>query len=241
MTFIPGIVGCQNGNISQPETVLLWDFEGTNGASPLNDTDLTGNITISIVDESEYSSSLPIFGSTSLVSNAATGNTSSINTNITSKLALLDKDFTIEGSFIPSKNHPTLSLEEVAFFSLRYGTLPGIQSIDVRVTINQIVLYVGNSEFVGLAGFSLNARNDWAVTRANGVFYFFVGGSLVASKSDSTPPSNLYTTSRVELRTQLSNNEQTLSLKHDSIRIILGEALYTSNYTPTGAQLGIYP
>lgn len=241
MTFIPGIVGCQNGNISQPETVLLWDFEGTNGASPLNDTDLTGNITISIVDNSEYSSSSPIYGSTSLVSNEPAGNRSSISTNTTSKLALLDKDFTIEGSFIPSKDHPTLGMQEETFFKLDYGTTPGVQSIKVGVTNSQIFLYIGSNQFLGVSSFSLNVKNDWAVTRANGVFYFFLDGSLVSSGTNASPPSNKYSQSNVVLYTQVANSSQTVSLKHDSIRIILGEALYTSNYTPTGAQLAIYP
>ena len=241
MTFIPGIVGCQNGNISQPETVLLWDFEGTNGASPLNDTDLTGNITISIVDNSEYSSSSPIYGSTSLVTNESAGNRSSISTNTTSKLASMDKNVTIECSFIPSKDHPTLALEEEYFFILDYGSSPGIQSIRVGVTNSQIFLYVGSNQFFGASSFSLDVKNDWAVTRSNGVFYFFLDGSLVSSGTNASPPSNKYSQSKVVLYTQVANNSQTVSLKHDSIRIIIGEALYTSNYTPTGAQLVVYP
>jgi hypothetical protein len=223
-----------------PETVFLWDMEGTDGVSPAGDTDLTGLHTLSVSGSPVYSTTSPIYGTSSVIADGTSNANIGTGTSSLLNLSGVDK-FTIEGSFLITSHSGVLALLRLTTNTIGFPALaPYIQLI---VTSNlALSLNVDNgsdSDSVATSSsfLSVGTKYDYMISKEGDNYYLLVDGSLIGSFNLS---GNLDFVSNPRLQLGLSDFPGVTEVKQDSLRFIKNEALHTANYTPKNAQLGFY-
>jgi hypothetical protein len=212
---------------SQVETLLL--FYGTNGQTSFSDSS-DNNFTVSSAGTPALTTSLKLFGTTSLALNGSNQYIEVPGGTLSAILNLGSSNWTIEG---------WVSLSSTAAISCFAEMANNLSDNDVIIRYNnpglycQITTTTGNASFTGTWTPSTNTFYHIALTRNAGTLRGFVDGVLVGTSTSNSGSPVRGTSARWWVGRSVSG--QLWPGNVDSFRVTIGTARYTATFTPPTA------
>jgi len=213
-----------------PGTVLLLNFNGTNGSTTFTDSSPNG-LTATAIGSGEIITAESKFGGSSL--DATSGGVSIADP--------MDNIFSAGGDFTLEFWIYYLDANDLYGRLFQCGDYPATNGWDISIVPYSSPAEIKLEHYTAgdLVAGAVLAANQWvhvAVTRASGSLRLFVDGSLIGTYS-----------SAVTLRDgdmQVGSNStggENAEAFYDDMRLIKGFALYTANFTPPTSELEVYP
>jgi hypothetical protein len=212
-------------------TALLLNFNGSNNSTTFTDSSPNG-FAVTATGGAELSTSVKKYGT---ASGNFTGSGSRASVDLTGTDTFSDGDFTIEFWVYPDASASNQSARFV-----QRGDFPtaGGWAISRNGNSSPMTLLLETySPGVGLLTGGSLTDNQWshvAVTRQGNTYRLFVDGVLA---NQNTATASL-TDGLIDIGANSTGGES-LSAYIDDLRILKGIALYTANFTPPAAQLGV--
>lgn len=225
-------------SIPASDTLMLLNFNGTNGATTTIDSSVYANtvtLTTATISTSQFK-----FGGSSI--NVTTQNSAY---NVAGVQAIGTDDFCLEGwaRMSSSTNQAEIIVlgytnPAGAFDSYDLGVVFEVVSVNTyRFRYNYRVGVTLNN-YIDVTNISLNTWYHWAMTRQSGTLRFFKDGILLSSATSTQNYGSM--TWRSSFSQVVSGNRRSMIGFQDDVRLVRGHSIYTANFTPPTSQLGIY-